>query len=495
METRRFGDDSLLFYIAVAFLLFMMVFNLTHSSPWGDEWVEYTISQKSIRNGDMYRAIINTFQPPLYNFLMHFWLKIGKSVLWFRMFNVLCGAVSGICIYKSLKNMTTPLLAAGVVCSMGATYRWIYCIQECSEYALMLMFLCISLYYYIKINERNRTLDEIIFILACVGGMYSQYGAFFIVFPLLIAHLIKKCLAKEKRKIWNTAVMYLFALAFFALPLYMLFAKKQLEHNRISENSNIIISLKDIKNFFSVIGRLIGYFFDVNDRWMFGNFMEFVGISTVIAGVILLIKKTTPWLLKSLVSVLLSAYIIHYWLVIFHIYAMVHPNQSAGFYGRYSYFYMPIFYLSIPTIWYEIICSMKNRLFAKWTIRGAVFGVIAIILTAYPELLSNWHKTYDQDFAKIWLHNGGFQETTYLIGMAEYGFEYYTAPYAYELKGTVLSSDDIDLEDLPNAFWLWRTNWGGDKWNETVETAIEQGYEVMIYADYGDPGQLAYCIK
>ena len=156
METRRFGDDSLLFYIAVAFLLFMMVFNLTHSSPWGDEWVEYTISQKSIRNGDMYRAIINTFQPPLYNFLMHFWLKIGKSVLWFRMFNVLCGAVSGICIYKSLKNMTTPLLAAGVVCSMGATYRWIYCIQECSEYALMLMFLCISLYYYIKINERNR---------------------------------------------------------------------------------------------------------------------------------------------------------------------------------------------------------------------------------------------------------------------------------------------------------------------------------------------------
>ena len=44
----RFCDKNRKTYIVfcAAIFLFMMVFNLLHSAPWGDEWVEYYYSQK-----------------------------------------------------------------------------------------------------------------------------------------------------------------------------------------------------------------------------------------------------------------------------------------------------------------------------------------------------------------------------------------------------------------------------------------------------------------
>jgi hypothetical protein len=51
-----------------------------------DESMEYMISHSKF--SDMYHLIISTFQPPLYNFVMHFWLCINDSVLWFRLSNI-----------------------------------------------------------------------------------------------------------------------------------------------------------------------------------------------------------------------------------------------------------------------------------------------------------------------------------------------------------------------------------------------------------------------
>ena len=90
----RAGDYTL-FITAFCFFVFMMVYKLMNSALWYDEWIEYYFSQKSIMNGELYQSVISTFQPPLYNFLMHFWLKISDSLLWFRLFNVVIGAVGG----------------------------------------------------------------------------------------------------------------------------------------------------------------------------------------------------------------------------------------------------------------------------------------------------------------------------------------------------------------------------------------------------------------
>lgn len=59
-------------FIVFGFFLFTMLFRLTHSALWGDEWVEYQFSQACISTGELYMKVINTFQPPMYNHVMHY---------------------------------------------------------------------------------------------------------------------------------------------------------------------------------------------------------------------------------------------------------------------------------------------------------------------------------------------------------------------------------------------------------------------------------------
>ena len=101
-------DKKVYIMFCFIFFLFMMALNLLHSAPWGDEWVEYYYSQTAIRTGDLYNRIIGTFQPPLYNFLMHFWLKMDQTILWFRLFNVFIGCVAG--LFLLLASILSPLL-------------------------------------------------------------------------------------------------------------------------------------------------------------------------------------------------------------------------------------------------------------------------------------------------------------------------------------------------------------------------------------------------
>lgn len=489
------SEETYLFYIVLSFFVFMMLYKLLHSAPWGDEWVEYTVSQRGIRDGSLYKSIIRTYQPPLYNVLMHFWLKIGKTILWFRLFNVLCGTVSGIFLYKTVYMLTNYRFAIGTLFVLSVTYYWVYCIQECSEYTLMLMFLFLGFYFYIKVNETDNLSTEILFILSCVCAIYSQYGAFFIVVPLLFIHWTKECFVQRWENLKRTSILYLISFIIFAVPLYFFFAKRQIENNAITENSKVVMTLENIKSFPIVFGKLIGYFSNINDRAVLSKFIIIFGIIILSSGITIQVIRSTSWVQKSLSFILLTAYSLFYWLVIFKIYAMVHPDESLGFYSRYAFFFIPVFCVTIPMIIYELRNLVKVCFLKKWITRFFLSCIFASTLVAFPKLLNNWHKSYDREFSEIWVKNAGFNETTYLIGVAKYGFEYYIAQYNCRIMGEVLASDKINLEDLPDSFWIWRTNWGGEMWQQTVDKAFEEGYKVVIYADYGEPGQLAYCTK
>ena len=72
--------ENLFLGAVFSFFVFMMLLQITHSALWGDEWIEYDYSQANISNGDLYNKIISTFQPPLYNFVMHFYFHILRCL-------------------------------------------------------------------------------------------------------------------------------------------------------------------------------------------------------------------------------------------------------------------------------------------------------------------------------------------------------------------------------------------------------------------------------
>lgn len=481
--------------VAYCFFVFMMIYNLLHSSPWGDEWIEYVYSQKNISDGALYRAIISTFQPPLYNLLMHFWLELGTSILWFRLFNVILGGVSGIFLYLTIKKLTNSTVANITLVMLSVCYQWIYCIQECSEYALMLMFEFGAFYFYTKYQENMNSLKyEIIFVFMCIGAMYSQYGAFFFVAPLLLFHLMKQIKYKNKANMIRTISIYGGSLVLFAFPLYYFFARIQIGVNEISEHAVVVHPIKLIKDFFMVFGGLLKYVYNIMGTPL-SDVVIAIAIILLFIGIILSIKKSTNIIVKEFIFIFITAYILFVILVSFQIYAMVHPNQSAGYYSRYAYFFIPLMSIIIPTIVFEFIRQVKNIQLKKISSAIIVTSFVCIGVISFPMLLNNWHKAYDDEFIEIWYNNAGFTEDTYLNNTAKLAFNYYTSQKTFKLEGNIHSLNEIDYDNLPDIFWAWRTSWGGDGWQEIVDYANNNGYDVVIYADYGSKGQLARCEK
>lgn len=474
------------------YFFFTMIFQLMHSALWGDEWNEYKFSQTAIRTGEMYGKVISTFQPPLYNFVMHFWLKVSQSLLWFRLFNVFVGMASGIFLYLTVKKLSCKYVAMVSVIALGSCYQWIYCIQECSEYAIMLFFLFVGLYFYMECIVGFSYRKMVIFILANVCAIYSQYGSIFVTLPMLLVFYVGIIFLKKYdliKKIIVT-ISYLICFVGFALPLYVFFLKKQMERNQIS--SHIVhFTFDSCKDIFFNLGRIIGYLFNLNSSDAWNGVGAALTIGILIMSVYLILKGELSYVKKSLIVAMWIGYFAHYFLTQSHIYAMVHANISAGFYARYSYFYMPILFVVLPMIFYNIYILESN-----WQKKVLVLmegaGILCLFLSFYA-LMGNWHKAKDDQYAEIWLENNGWEDTTYLLGVARDGFNYVKRSDGYQESYINNVSTVVDVDNLPEKFWVWRTNWGGDHWQTVVDKANSLGYTVTIYDDSGYIGQLAYC--
>ena len=109
------------------------------------------------------------------------------------------------------------------------------------------------------------------------------------------------------------------------------------------------------------------------------------------------------------------------------------------------------------------------------------------------DIIHNWNKSYDNQFMDIWVEHEGWNDQTYLYGVTN-GFYYYVQRLEnYNDSMLDKVSTEVDNENLPESFWAWRTNWGGDGWYETMNVAQSKGYNVIVFNDSGYIGQLAYC--
>lgn len=510
--------EAVLIILGSIFYMFMMLYRLTYSPLWFDEYIERIISQMSLKSNEMYSNIIITFQPPLYNFIMHFWLKVSNGILWFRLFNIIPGIVVGVCLYLSVRRLYGYKAAFLSVILLSACYQYIYCVQECSEYQLMVMFTALTIYFYIRNSFTNRSSDAVLFILSAICAMYSQYGAMFIVIPFLGVFYIKTLLKKDIKKIIQLTVLYGIALFAAALPLYLLYASKQLKENAIAEHTTVSFGVSELLSLFTKPGHILGYLYNIPVNPVSEIILGIVGFLFIALSIYIICvkakevrasistdgdvsrssKTTAGSTVMEILIILLLGYVLHYFLVIFQVYAMVHPGQSGGFFARYSYFYIPLVITCFVTICMEtkrmIIDSTKGS-FANPYIYICVISLILIVCFV-PGIMKNWHKAYDDVFANTWVERRGWEEPTYLIGQAKYGFDFYIKDVYGDAAGAnALHESQLDTAYMPDSFWLWRTDWGGDNFDVFVNEAISQGYNVEIIYDYGLTGQLAHVTR
>ena len=101
--------------LAGMLLLILVLFclNATRSALWYDESIEYYYSKVASgpvpggrATASMYERITETYQPPLYNWLMHLWLMAFDSEFGFRLAGILTTIIGGIGLFLAMKKLT-----------------------------------------------------------------------------------------------------------------------------------------------------------------------------------------------------------------------------------------------------------------------------------------------------------------------------------------------------------------------------------------------------
>lgn len=480
-----------------AFFIFTMCYQLMHSGLWGDEWVEYTVSMQSIRDGSMFASVRETYQPPLYNIVMHFWLSVNTSLLWFRSFNIAAGIASGIFMFLTVRRLCGFRSALYALTALACCYRWIYCIQECSEYALMLTFLSGALYFYVRAYEDGKTTDCLMMVLFCVAAIYTQYGAAFAAVPMLSIYFISVFLRRDilLRRKAAAAVIYGSAAVFGAVPLMRNYLFAQMMRNELLEkpHPDWRRMLGDIP---TALGKILGYFYAADKAEALYTIYTVLGIVILAAAVLLVVNKKEEPLARSLALILLLCYLLHVAAVVSEIYGVTHPGNVKGYPSRYSYFYMQLFVVVFPVLASFIFKNIAERVKRPAALfLGAAGGVLLFISLYY--LSFNWEKALDDRFADIWYERGGMQEVTFLTGRPHTGAEYYITHHEGYRKGDMdLVMTSISIEELPDSFYIWDTNWGGEMLEPLLESAADRGYRTEYLLQGGEYGDsLIYCSR
>jgi len=138
--------------ILIGFALRLVSLN---QSLWLDEATTALVAKMSV--GDIFtKFVAGDVHPPFYYLLMHYWVTIfGSSEMSLRAPSVIAGLGAIFVVYKLAGKVPALLLATSGL--------HIYYSQEARMYALVTLFVALAVLSFVKINERGRLGDYLLF--------------------------------------------------------------------------------------------------------------------------------------------------------------------------------------------------------------------------------------------------------------------------------------------------------------------------------------------
>lgn len=416
---------------AGAFAVFLLValHRLDHASLWLDESIEFWYSR--ILSGplpfessaNMLERINSTFQPPLYNFLMYFWLQISTSQWWFRFFGVVAGFAGTAGLFLTARRLTgSDFAAAGAVLFSSFVFQLVYYWQEAAEYCLLLAFMFWALYWWVCLLQSPSKKNIIALAVFCVLAVYSQYGAAFPVALILLSALIAVLRQKKKELTRTLLISWGAAFVFAALPLFRFFLLPQLagQHEDGLASGGITFYRSNILVDFA--GGAAAVF-----QWCMTLFLPAWATAAVL-GLFVLLAAVMFFrgsrFLKVLIGFNLALWIVYYIALKLNLYAYGH------FRGRYALFFIPCWLVLGTAMIAEARNRLRERKNGKALSRGflAVTCVLCAALCVFSwqlRLRDNWEKEDNRTAAAVWARENPEGRDTVVYYGAAAGFSYY----------------------------------------------------------------------
>ncbi|MBI4786384.1 MAG: glycosyltransferase family 39 protein [Chloroflexi bacterium] len=192
----------LLVIILAAFAL--RVFRLDFQSLWYDEAFSVYLAQFAL--GDITARTAADIQPPLYYYLLHFWISIaGDSEFAVRFFSLFFGVLTIPLMYVTARRLfdRSAAVIVGVLATLSPLYLWYS--QEARMYTLITFLLLLSSYALSRALSPSPVGDGGgpgwgLFTLANIAAVYTHYFAFAVI-AFQFLHALLTVVARSKLRI------------------------------------------------------------------------------------------------------------------------------------------------------------------------------------------------------------------------------------------------------------------------------------------------------
>lgn len=191
---------------------FLRIYQLGTESVWLDEAITYFISSNTLSG--IYEATKNDVHPPLYYFVVHFFLFAGKSEALLRFPSMVFGIVAIPLIYMLGARLFT--IKEGLISSflLSISLSHIYYSQEARMYSMMAFLTLGSIFFFYAAIEDKRNTFWVLFVVFTVLNIYTHYFGFFI-FPVEILYFTILLFSVESRKLHFRSELLPQAMVFF----------------------------------------------------------------------------------------------------------------------------------------------------------------------------------------------------------------------------------------------------------------------------------------
>lgn len=214
---KKILSDNLSLIVLFSFGLFLRGYGLGSKSLWYDEAFVLHESQKA------FAALFNVnnegVHPPLYRFIMHFWLYLGRGETLARAPSLIFSALGIIAGYKTAKLIFDKRIGLYTAFFIAVSPFHIYYAQEIKGYSLLFLSSLLSIYFFLKGIKGNKAGSWPGYVFFTAISIYTHYFGFLNIFAQnLFMALAYKRYEKSLARRWIIAQCLIFLLFIPWLP-------------------------------------------------------------------------------------------------------------------------------------------------------------------------------------------------------------------------------------------------------------------------------------
>jgi hypothetical protein len=207
-----------LLLLVITLAAFLRYFQVEAKALWFDESVEFWTSVNPLNR--LLSDVTTTYQPPLYNLMLHFWAMLGSSEVWLRSLSIIFDIFGLIGAYLLLTRLfKNPLVGILVALFLAVSPALIRYSQEVGEYSLVVACLQWFLFFGIRAIKSNYWKDWLWPSLIAGMAFYTHYGAIILIFSFYLGGLIYSLIRRDGRLFLKLTCSGLFFLM-LCLPLF-----------------------------------------------------------------------------------------------------------------------------------------------------------------------------------------------------------------------------------------------------------------------------------